>query len=88
MRVLGSREEPPTSVSLEPTNEQESVVSLDADFQELPSSSLLHSFHDLYSSTDGSECETDEDDGHDQQMPPPLMPQMSHSSHCLSWKSV
>ena len=70
MQVLGSREEPPASLSLEPADEQESLVSLDADPQDFPSISLLHSFHDLYSSTDDSDCETGEDDGHDKQIPP------------------
>ena len=81
LEALGSREEPPASVSLESMlDEDDSVISMDPDFQDIQSSELQRSFHELYSSDD-SELESDEDDEQDQQMlPSPDAPDSSFLS--------
>lgn len=86
VQVLGSREEPPTSVLESTLDQQDSIITLD-DYDNLQqdhsSTALITSFHDLYSSTDDSDMETDEDNGQqmDRQIPPsPDAPDVSFLS--------
>lgn len=84
VQVLGSREEPPASVLESTLDQQASIITLDDDLQQdHPSTALITSFHDLYSSTEDSDMESDEDNGQqmDQQMSPsPDAPDVSFLS--------